>query len=384
VSSTPRVLIANIGSTSFKYRLFDMSGPAVLAQGRIERIGQVGGACPNYEAALASCLETLVGPGRLESVRELSGIGFKAAHAGLVSGTRLIDEEVLAAMEEFSFLAPAHNPPYIAAMRAFRRAMPEVPLVALFETAFFDALDEATVTYAVPYRWKEADGVRRYGFHGASNRAASERALQLCGGGDLRHISCHLGGSSSLAAVRGGVAVDTSFGISPQSGLPQNNRVGDFDVFAALYVMEKHGLTVVEMARTLANEAGLAGIAGGSGDVRDLEEASARGDARARLALDVFVRAIRHYLGAFLVELGGLDVLTFSGGIGENSAEIRSAVCAGLGGFGIELDAERNAGLKFQGGEGRISQDGSAVTVLVLPADEETVVARAVVAFLGL
>ena len=248
--NSTHVLIANIGSTSFKYRLFDMSGPAVLAQGRIERIGQAGG-CPNYEAALARCMEAIVGPGKaLASASELAGIGFKAVHAGTVSGTRLIDDEVLAAMEEFSFLAPAHNPPYIAAMRAFRHAMPEVPLVALFETAFFDRLDEATVTYAVPYEWKEAFGVRRYGFHGASHRAASERARQLCGGGDLRHISCHLGGSSSVAAVLGGVAVDTSFGISPQSGLPQNNRVGDLDVFAALYVMEKRGLTAAEMART--------------------------------------------------------------------------------------------------------------------------------------
>jgi acetate kinase len=380
VNST-HVLIANIGSTSFKYRLFDMSGPAVLAQGRIERIGQAGG-CPNYEAALARCMEAIVGPGKaLASASELAGIGFKAVHAGTVSGTRLIDDEVLAAMEEFSFLAPAHNPPYIAAMRAFRHAMPEVPLVALFETAFFDRLDEATVTYAVPYEWKEAFGVRRYGFHGASHRAASERARQLCGGGDLRHISCHLGGSSSVAAVLGGVAVDTSFGISPQSGLPQNNRVGYLDVFAALYVMEKRGLTAAEMARTLACEAGLAGIAGGSGDVRDLSEAAARGDRRARLALDVFVRAVRHYLGAFLLELGGIDVLTFSGGIGENSSDVRAAVCAGLAGFGIELDAGRNAELR---GEGRISRDGAAVTVLVLPADEETVVARAVGSFLAL
>jgi acetate kinase len=384
VNSQPakRVLIANIGSTSFKYRLFDMSGHNVLAHGRIERIGQAGGACPNYEAALATCMESIAGPGKaLENVRELAGIGFKAVHAGRVSGTRLIDDEVLAAMEEFSFLAPAHNPPYIAAMRAFRHAMPEVPLVALFETAFFDKLDEATVTYAVPHHWKHDIGVRRYGFHGASHRAASERARQLCGDGDLRHISCHLGGSSSLAAVRGGVAVNTSFGISPQSGLPQNNRVGDFDVFAALYVMEKRGFTVAEMARTLASEAGLAGIAGGSGDVRDLSEAAARGDARAQLALDVFVRSVRHYLGAFLVELGGLDVLTFSGGIGENSADVRAAVCAGLAAFGIELDGARNTNLR---GEGRISRDGAAVTVMVLPADEETVVARAVAAFLGL
>jgi len=359
-----------------------MSGPAVLAQGRIERIGQPGGACPNYEAALDTCMESIAGPGKpLAGASELAGIGFKAVHAGPISGTRRIDDEVLAAMEEFSFLAPAHNPPYIAAMRAFRHAMPEVPLVALFETAFFDKLDEAAVTYAVPYEWKEAHGVRRYGFHGASHRAASERARQLCGGGDLRHISCHLGGSSSLAAIRGGIAIDTSFGISPQSGLPQNNRVGDLDVFAALHIMEKRGLTPTQMARTLASQAGLAGIAGGTGDVRDLADAAARGDARARLALDVFVRAVRHYLGAFLVELGGLDVLTFSGGIGENSADVRAAVCANLEAFGIELDPARNADLS---GEGRISCDSTPVTVLVLPADEETVVARAVADFLGL
>jgi acetate kinase len=371
-----RILIANIGSTSFKYRLFDMSGPLVLAQGRIERIGQAGGACPDYEAALAACMDAIVGPGKaLGSMSELAGIGFKAVHAGGVSGTRLVDDTVLAAMEEFSFFAPAHNPPYIAAMRAFHKALPGVPLVALFETAFFDSLDEAAVTYAVPYRWKQVDGVRRYGFHGASHRAASERAQQLCGGGDLRHISCHLGGSASLAAVRGGVAVDTSFGISPQSGLPQNNRVGDFDVFAALYIMQKYGLGVREMARILAGESGLAGIAGGTGDVRDLTAEAAAGNARAQLALDVFVRAVRHYLGAFLVELGGLDVLTFSGGIGENSAEVRAAVCHGLAGFGIALDAEHNQAVR---GEGRISAEGASVTVLVLPADEEIVVARAV------
>jgi acetate kinase len=380
--TSARILIANIGSTSFKYRLLDMSGPVVLAQGRIERIGQEGSACPNYEAALETCMNAIVGPGKaLASADELAGIGFKAVHAGPVSGTRRIDDSVLVAMEEFSFYAPAHNPPYIAAMRAFHKALPGVPLVALFETAFFDRLDEATVTYAVPYRWKEIDGVRRYGFHGASHRAASERAREICGGGDVRHISCHLGGSSSLAAVRGGVAVDTSFGISPQSGLPQNNRVGDFDVFAALYIMQKYGLAVPEMARILSAESGLAGIAGGTGDVRDLEAGAAAGDARAQLALDVFVRAVRHYLGAFLLDLGGLDVLTFSGGIGENSAGVRAAVCWGLEGFGITLDAERNRTLR---GEGRISPEGAAVTVLVLPADEEIVVARAVAAHLGL
>jgi acetate kinase len=277
-------------------------------------------------------------------------------------------------MEEFSFFAPAHNPPYVGAMRAFGRALPELPLVALFETAFFDSLDEATTTYAVPYAWKEQYGVRRYGFHGASHRAASERAQVMLGRRDLRHVSCHLGGSSSLAAVRGGVAVDTSFGISPQSGLPHNNRTGDLDVFAALYMMKKLGLGIDGMARVLASQAGLAGLGGGAGDVRDLEIAAAAGDGRARLALDVFVHAVRHYLGAFWLKLGGLDLVSFSGGIGENSAEIRAAVCAGLEEMGLELDAERNRAVR---GEARISADRSRVSVLVLPADEERVVARA-------
>ena len=376
-----RLLIANIGSTSFKYRLFDMSGPRVLAHGRVERIGQQGGACPDYETALTACLADLIGEGKpLASVAELAAIGFKAVHAGPIGGVRRIDDQVLAAMEEFSFFAPAHNPPYIAAMRAFGKAMPQVPLVALFETAFFDQLEESAVTYAVPYRWKEADGIRRYGFHGASHRAASDRARELCGRGDIRHISCHLGGSSSVAAVRNGVAVDTSFGISPQSGLPQNNRVGDFDVFAALYIMRKHGLSVDQMARVLATESGLAGIAGGTGDLRDLTAGAEAGDARSQLALDVFVRAVRRYIGAFLVELGGLDVLTFSGGIGENGDGVRAAVCQGLEAFGIVLDAERNRAVR---GEGTISAEGSAVRILVLPADEEIVVARAVAEFLG-
>jgi acetate kinase len=259
-------------------------------------------------------------------------------------------------------------------MRAFRRSAPSLPLVALFETAFFDALDEAATTYAIPRAWTDM-GVRRYGFHGASHRAASERAQTLLGRTDLRHVSCHLGGSSSVAAIHAGTAVDTSFGLSPQSGLPQNNRVGDLDAFATLYVMKKLGLSPDEMARRLANESGLAGIGGGSGDVRDLEAAAAAGDRLARLALDVFVHAVRHYLGAFLVVLGGLDVLTFSGGIGENSPGVRAAVCAGLEGLGIRLDPQRNASVK---GEGRLSPDEACVSILLIPADEERIVARAV------
>jgi acetate kinase len=370
-----KILVANIGSTSFKYRLLEMPGLSVLAQGRVERIGQAGGDCPDYDAAIARCRSEIEGEGKpLGSLSDLSAVGFKAVHAGPLGGARVVDDEVLAAMEEFSFQAPAHNPPYISAMRAFQRSVPEVPLVALFETAFYDDVDEVVTTYAVPYAWKEELGIRRYGFHGASHRAASEKAQELLGRHDLRHISCHLGGSSSLAAVRNGVAVDCSFGMSPQSGLPHNNRTGDIDVFAVFQVMKQKGYGVDEMAEILASQSGLVGISGGSGDVRDLSEAAAAGDARARLALDVFVDGIRRYVGAFLVRLGGVDVLTFSGGIGENSPEVRAAVCEGLSAFGLELDSGRNAGIS---GEATVSADSSPARILVIPADEERIVARA-------
>lgn len=368
------ILVANIGSTSFKYRLYAVDADRVLAQGRIERIGQPGSDCPDYETALRVCAGSLAGPGGpLPSLGALDAIGFKAVHAGPLGGARLVDDAVLAAMEEFTFFAPAHNPPYIAAMRSFRRALPDIPLVALFETAFFDSLDEADTTYAVPYAWRQELGVRRYGFHGASHRAANEH-VQAGFGRGLRHISCHLGGSSSIAAIRDGVAVDTSFGISPQSGLPQNNRCGDMDVFAALFVMKRRGLSIDQMASLLAGQSGLAGISGVSGDIRDLDEAAAAGNARARLALDVFVRAARRYVGAFLVGLGGLDVLTFSGGIGENSPAIRSGICAGLQELGIVLDDEMNRATR---GQAAISAPASRVRVLVVPADEERIVARA-------
>jgi acetate kinase len=361
------ILVANIGSTSFKYRLYGEDQTTVLAQGRIERIGQPGGDCPDYGTAITRC-------GCEVDFSKLSAIGFKAVLAGPISGARIIDDRVLDAMEEYSFFAPAHNPPYIAAMRSFRQALPQVPLVALFETAFFDQMPDSTTTYGVPYAWREELGVRRYGFHGASHRAASERAQEVLGRREIRHISCHLGGSSSLAAMRNGVAIESSFGMAPQSGLPHNNRTGDLDVFAALYVMKKRGLSVDQMVQTLAAESGLAGISGTSGDIRDITEAIAAGDARARLALDVFVHSIRHHLGACLLELGGLDVLTFSGGIGENSPEIRAGVCRGLEEFGIVLDEAVNAKAR---GETAISAFGARVRILIVPADEERIVARA-------
>jgi len=365
-----KVLVANIGSTSFKYRLYRLEDRTVLAQGRAERIGQVGG-CPDHLSAIQGCIAELVGPGKpLGKLDDLDAVGFKAVHAGPEGGLKLVDDQLLQTMERFSFLAAAHNPPYVKAMRAFRSLLPNVPMVALFETAFFD-IPEAARTYAVPEDWKQKLGVQRYGFHGASHRYAAERAQALLGRSDLRQISCHLGGSSSLAAIRNGIGIDSSFGMSPQSGLPHNNRVGDLDPFSLLYVMKETGAGVEQMADVLCRESGLKGISGVSGDVRDL--LAVPENPRARLALDVLVHSVRHYLGAFLVRLGGLDVLSFSGGIGENSPEIRSAVCRDLKTFGIVLDEKKN---NSGNGERDLASANSRIPILVVPADEEWIVAR--------
>jgi acetate kinase len=368
-------LIPNIGSTSFKYRVLKMPEETVLANGRVERIGQPGGDCADYPSAIRKCIDDVAGPGKaLKSLSEIEAVGFKAVLAGAISGARLVNDELLSAMEEFSFFAPAHNPPFIAAMKAFRNELPGVPLVAVFETTPYATLDAVATTYAVPYEWRTEFGIRRYGFHGASHRAASENVRkQFKNKPGLRHISCHLGGSSSIAAFRDGVAIDTSFGTSPQSGLPQNNRVGEIDAFAVLYMMKKLGVGPDEMARILGSHSGLAGISGTSGDMRDLDEAVAAGSSRARLALDVYVRAIRHYLGAFILELDGVDAISFSGGIGENSWETRAAVCRNLAAFEIEIDEAANRAARTAQ---VISARTSAVTVLIVPADEESVVAR--------
>jgi acetate kinase len=373
-----KCLIANIGVTSFKYRLLEMPTETLLARGHVERIGQQGGDCPDYPTAIRKCLAEIAGEGMpLMNLSEIEAVGFKAVHAGPHNAPQLIDDAFLTAMEEFTFLAPAHNPPYIAAIQDFRRELPGVPLVAVMEAFPYRFMDEAATTYAVPYEWRTEFGIRRYGFHGASHRSTNERTQALLNRNHLRHINCHLGGSSSLTAFRNGVAVDVSMGASPQSGLPQSNRVGDIDVFAVLYMMKKLGLGPDEMAALLGSQSGLAGISGGPTDMRDLTQAAAAGDRRSQLAIDVFVRAIRHYLGAFLLELGGVDVITFSGGIGENSAEIRGAVLEGMASFGIELDEEKNKTIK---GEGEISTLSSAVKVLVIPANEESIVARETVA----
>jgi acetate kinase len=275
-------------------------------------------------------------------------------------------------MEEYAEVAPAHNPPYIAAMRLVARELPNIPLVAAFETGFHTTNPRAQQLYAVPLDWAEKHGIRRWGFHGASHRYIAERTAQLLKNRQARIISCHLGGSSSLCAIRAGQSVATSLGMSPQSGLPHCNRVGDFDVFALPPLLRATGKTLEQVLDDLANRSGLLGLCGHT-DLRDIEAAAANGEPRAQLAFDVFVAAVRHYLGAYLLLLGGADAIVFTGGIGENSSAMRAAVCANLDWFGIALDPSLNARAKA---EMRIDAAGSRVQLWTMPTNEELIVAR--------
>jgi acetate kinase len=284
-----------------------------------------------------------------------------------------VTPDVLLAMEAMNDVAPAHNPPYIAAMRLLSEKLPEIPLVAAFETGFHQTIADRLRFYAVPYDWAEKHHIKRWGFHGASHRYIAGRVAELLGRNDLRIISCHLGGSNSLCAIRNGKSVANSLGMSPQSGLLHNNRVGDFDPFALPVLMKETGKSLADILKELDSKSGLLGLSGVSGDVRDLEEAAAQGNARSRLALDVFVTSIRHYLGAYLVELSGAGVIVFTGGIGENSVGIRSAVCAGLDVFGIVLNSTANAAAK---GECSIGATESRTQIWVIPTNEEIVIAR--------
>ncbi|MED5577455.1 MAG: acetate/propionate family kinase [Planctomycetota bacterium] len=385
-----KVLVANLGSTSFKYRLFDMDNEEQLARGGIDRIGSAESYCfveigseqvelsvhvPDHAEAVRRCLEQLTNPdtGCLNDASEVSAIGFKAVHGGKISGVQRIDAEVLTEMEKMNAVAPAHNPPYIAAMRQLAEKLPEIPLVAAFETGFHQTISDAQKFYGVPFEWAEDYHIKRWGFHGASHRYIGQRLAEVTGREDMRAISCHLGGSSSLCAIRGRESIGTTMGMSPQTGLLHNNRCGDFDPFAIPIVMEATGKSLDEVLADLASQSGLLGLSGISGDVRDLEEAAGEGHERAQLALDVFVTEIRRHLGGLMVALGGLDAIVFTGGIGENGQQIRAGVCQGLEEFGVVLDPDKNATAR---GETQLEAAASRVQLWTIPTNEELVVAR--------
>lgn len=387
-----KILVANIGSTSFKYRLYDMATETQLAKGRIERIGETvspieveangrkyakESPVPNHGEAVRQCLDQLASSevGCLKNTSEIAGVGFKAVHGGRVTGVQIVTDDVLEAMEEMVDIAPAHNPPYVAAMRQLRSLLPSIPLVAAFETGFHADIPEANRLYAVPDEWIEKYQIRRFGFHGASHRFISTRAAELLGRKDLRIISCHLGGSSSICAIENGKSRATSMGGSPQGGLPQNNRVGDFDPYLLPHLMKRTGKSCEEILAILGKQGGLLGLSGGVGtDIRDVLAALDNGNPKAKRAVDVYVFDIRRYLGAYLVELGGADLIVFTGGIGENQWRIREMVCRNLEAFGIVLDPEKNKACRAE--EALISSENSRVQIRVIPTNEEIIVAR--------
>jgi acetate kinase len=390
-----KILVANIGSTSLKWRLFDFSSSPerMLHKGGFERV-------TDYPKAIEDCLGELKKAGAIQNESELAAVGFKTVLAKDVTGCVRLDERVLKAMADYNGLAPAHNPPYITGIRLFAQRMPATPLLGLFETAFYQFAPRAMMRYAVPAAWHEA-GIRRFGFHGASHKFIAERSAELLGredvarraqnlyvdggktkisGAPLRVISCHLGGSSSVTGILNGAAIGTSMGMSPQSGLPQNNRVGDLDAEAIPYAVKSFGISVEEAQRQLSKESGLKGLSGVSNDIREVQEAAAKGNASAQMALDVFVASARHWIGGYFLELNGADAVVFTAGIGENRPELRQAICARLDQLGIVLDASANDSTRAR--EGVISAPDSRVKVLVIPTNEELVVAREVKRFL--
>jgi acetate kinase len=389
-----KILVANIGSTSLKWRLFDFSngGERLLHKGGFERV-------TDYPKAVEDCLGELKKSGAIQSENELAAVGFKTVLAKDVTGCVRLDERALKAMADYNGLAPAHNPPYITGIKMFAQRVPKIPLVGLFETAFYQFAPAAMMRYAVPQKWHDA-GIRRFGFHGASHKFIAERSAELLGrsdvaerarklyvngaakisGAPLRVISCHLGGSSSVTGILNGAAIGTSMGMSPQSGLPQNNRVGDLDAEAIPYAVKTFGISIEEAQRQLSKESGLKGLSCVSNDIREVIEAGENGNAAAKLAIDVFVASARHWIGSYFFELNGADAIVFTAGIGENRADVREKICANLENLGIVLDAEKNKSVRAT--EAEISAANSRVKIFVIPTNEELVVARETKRFL--
>ena len=389
-----KVLVSNVGSTSLKFKLLDMPAEEVLCEGRVERVGSASDAIFHYKNPRTGFAVSLEGQsietytdgilrflgymtdpdhGAVTDISEIGAVGFKTVLSKGFYGVHELTEEVLEGMREFLVVAPAHNGPYLEAIEQFKKILPEARMVGVFETAFHTTIPLERKLYAVPYEWYEKYGVMRMGYHGASHSYVAEQVK------GRRMISCHLGGSCSLCAIEDGKSVDSSFGLSLQTGIPHSTRVGDADMYIIPF-MESRGLDREEILRQLSKNSGLLGISGVSGDLRKVQEAMERGDRRSALAIDVFITALVRTIGAFYAELGGLDALVFTGGIGENSVLVRERVCKKLAHLGIELDEEKNAACR---GRGVISAPGSRVRVEVIPANEELGVARRTAEYLA-
>ena len=385
-----KLLVSNVGSTSLKFKLFQMPEEKLLCESRIERIGdgkngiftyirrsdgmkleRRGQEIPDYSAGILLFIGCLAGKetGVIGSIMEIDRVGFKTVLSKGFYGVHELNDAVMAGMKESLFVAPVHNAAYIEAIDQFKKLLPGIPMIGVFETAFHTTIPLERRIYAVPYEWTEKYGLMRMGYHGASHSFIAQEAARY--GKADRVISCHLGGSCSLCAIQNGKSVDTSFGFSLQTGIMHANRCGDTDPYLVPF-LESQGMDKDEIMYGLSKKGGLLGISGLSNDMRDLEAASATEDERASLAIEAFVYSIVRYIGSFYAVLGGLDQLAFTGGIGENDSVLREKVCAAVAHFGIRLDAIKNAGSR----SGVISEEGSPVTVSVIPANEELGIAR--------
>ena len=385
------ILICNVGSTSLKYQLFDMDNDEhVLAAGGAERVGaakslfyhtnmqttesiRYDALFPTHGEAISEMLKCLLN-GVITSMDEISCVGFKVVHAKGVTGVQYLTEDVLQAMAEFNSVAPAHNPPYIAAIRQFKELMPNTPMIGSFETAFHANMPAEAYLYPIPLELSKKHAIRRYGFHGASLEYLSTWTAEKMGRDDLKLVCCHLGGSGSLCAVKNGISIDTTMGMGLQCGVLQNNRIGDMDPYIIFHLVEECGMSLSEVKMMLQTKSGLLGLSGGvSNDLRDIQEAANKGNKDCQNALKAYAYGIKKYIGAYTAAMGGLDAIVFGGGIGRKSSLIRSMSLEGLEYLGVKLDESKNA--NPNGGDDIASVD-SKVRIFVVDTNEEIIVAR--------
>ena len=389
-----KVLVVNCGSSSLKYQVLEMDNSTLLAKGLVERIGLDGSVMKhekigmdkyiveapmkNHKDAIGYVLKALTDKehGVVSSMDEISAVGHRVVHAGeKYAGSVLITEDVMNALEECIDLAPLHNPPNILGIRACQELMPNTPMVGVFDTAFHQTMKPETFLYAIPYEYYEKYKIRKYGFHGTSHKYVSMRAAALLGKDikDFKIVTCHLGNGASCAAVKHGVCIDTSMGFTPLDGLIMGTRSGGIDPAVITFISEKEGITADEVINILNKKSGVAGISGVSSDFRDLAEAEAQGNERAALALKMFAWRVKYYIGAYMAEMNGADAIVFTAGIGENDIDMRKQICSDLDGLGIELDEEKN---NVRGEERIVSKDSSKVKILVIPTNEELMIAQ--------
>lgn len=389
-----KILVINCGSSSLKYQLIDMQNEEVIAKGLAERIGIEGSVLkhqpkgsdkitierpmPSHKEALQTLVDALLDKnyGVIKDMNEIAAVGHRVVHAGEKFATSVvIDEAVMKALKECIEIAPLHNPPNIMGIEACRQIMPNVPMVGVFDTAFHQTMPKEAYIYAIPYEFYEKYKIRRYGFHGTSHKYVAERAAEMLGRPitELKLITCHLGNGASITAVKNGKSVETSMGFTPLEGLAMGTRSGDIDPAIVKYIADKENVNVAKVDEILNKKSGVLGISGVSSDFRDIEEAAEKGNERARLALDVFVHKVKKYIGAYAAVMNGVDAIIFTAGLGENSGYIRSEICKDMCFLGIELDEEKN---KVRGKETEISKAGSKAKVLLIPTNEELMIAR--------